>query len=836
MFKNYLYLIPRYMLSNKKRTVVTAISIILSVALLTSIGVIINSYTNRMTNASEELSGKYHGYYEHMDPDNLNKLKESPLLSKVGTALKLGDSKLDDCTLSIICSDMIAADLRNMKIIKGRFPENKDEIALEEWIFDKLKKQRNNSLKIGDKIKLKYTYLAEIGDIIKINHETEFVISGILQNSVNSRISKNGKGYVTLDTVNGVVPKYKRTYEQYFRVKNSLPLKSSLKRIQEMKEEIEPGENFLGDYRENTRLLMSLQTAKRSRCLILIIDFIIALAVIMMIYNIFNISSVERLRHFGLLRSIGLTPKQLKKILIGEALLLALIFVPIGVIVGGLGTKLILRIINNIIGMKSQGDLNLFNVMVPVIIGFISIIIASISPARISSKISPIESLNIEGNIIENSKGKSKKKNKNKVIQKMFGYTGKIAFTNLVRNKKRFYATVISISISIALFITANYFIKNLNPYYQASQSMSSDYVLSLNNNREPIGYSEEVINEMKNLNGVKSVDKMKFYYGSLGLKKNQLTRKGIEENLNDKEYGNYEEEWPYKVNVMVVGLSQETLKENGMYYSERDKDDRLLNTYIMQNLNYQNTIRLETGDDIRIELSYKAYPDWIRKRGTFRVAKMLKESPITFNIRNGDAIIFMDEKDMEKYLGLEGYQKIEVNVTKDANTQSIEAKLNEIAKNQKNGELTIFRDQVEKINQIRVQIASILYILIGVIILVGLINIINIMNTNVILRRREFGMLRALGMTNEQLRKVITKEGLFYGLLSSIIGSIIGILLVYLLYYTARKVLDLELEISYISIILACVVTTTLTVISTLIPLRKAVSLNVVESIRAID
>ncbi|WP_202710095.1 ABC transporter permease, partial [Sporosalibacterium faouarense] len=551
----------------------------------------------------------------------------------------------------------------------------------------------------------------------------------------------------------------------------------------------------------------------------------------------FNISSVERLRHFGLLRSIGLTPKQLKKILIGEALLLALIFVPIGVIVGGLGTKLILRIINNIIGMKSQGDLNLFNVIVPMIIGFISIIIASISPARISSKISPIESLNIEGNIIENSKGKSKKKNKNKVIQKMFGYTGKIAFTNLVRNKKRFYATVISISISIALFITANYLVKNLNPYYQVQKSIDSDYVLSLQISDEPIGYSEEVINEIKNIHGIKSIEKMKFYHSSLELKKSHLSEKGFEENKDDPTINkDVDEEWPYTVSSMFVGLSEEKLKESGIYEPMAEQGDKLPNLYIMQNLNYQDITNVVKNDKVQVKFSYKHFPNRIRMSKIFRVAKVLKKPPITFNARDGDSIIFMSTNDMEKYLGLKGYQKIDINVTEDGDIQSIEQKLNEIANNQKYGKLTIFRDQLAMYERFRLEIASILYILIGVIILVGLVNIVNIMTINVILRRREFGMLRALGMTNQQLRKVLTKEGLFYGLISSGIGSIVGIALICLVYYSARRGIDLELEFDYISIISACLITTILTVLSTLLPLRKAISLNVVESIRAID
>ncbi|MTI49291.1 MAG: FtsX-like permease family protein [Firmicutes bacterium] len=832
MFKNYLYLIPRYMMSNKKRTFVTAISIVLSIALLASVGVIINGHTNRMINNAEELSGKYHGKYRNIEVDLLYKLKESSLLSKVGTTLDLGDSEKDEYTISITGSDKVAAGLNNIKVMEGKFPEDKNEIAIEEWIYNKF----YDDIEIGDKIKIKYTNTTHMGEIIEREVETEFILCGILENSFNSRASKQGKAYVTIETANNIIPKYERTYEQYFRVKESLPLKSSLQSIKSLKEEKKENENYLGEYEENTRLLNSLDSAKKSKRLILGIDMIIALAVIMMIYNIFNISSVERLRHFGLLRSIGLTPKQLKKILIGEAILFALIFVPIGVIVGGLGTKLILKIISDISGMEISGHLTLFNTILSIVVGFFSIIIASLSPARISSKISPIESLNIEGNILEDNRKGNKRTNKNKIIHRLFGYTGKIAFTNLVRNKKRFYATVISISISIALFITANYFVKNLNPYYQASQSMDSDYVLSLQKNNEPIGYSEGVVNEIENLAGVESVRKMKFNFSTLKLKEYQLTKKGIEENQNDKEYGNFEEEWPYQINIIAVGLTQEILKENGIYESETNKDDKLPDVYIMQNLNYQNTTKVKIGNEIRIELSYKGNPDWIHKKSTFRVAKILEESPITFNTWDGDAAIYMDEKDMEKYFGSEGYQKIEINVTKDANTQSIEAKLNEIVKNQENGELTIFRDQVEKINQLRIQIASILYILIGVIILVGLINIINIMNTNVILRRREFGMLRALGMTNNQLRKVITKEGLFYGLLSSIIGSIISVMLVCLVYYFARKGMNLELEISYASMILACVVTTTLTVISTLIPLKKAISLNVVESIRAID
>ncbi len=830
MIKNYLSLVPRYLFYNKKRTAAVALCIVFCVTLLTSVGIIINSYMSEVVTVSEGLYGKYHGSIKPIRHEKLDWLKTKNEVSKAGTMLKVGQSKIGDYALSIIGGDKNAWELLNIKVLEGKLPEKDNEIVIEKWIYD----QMQIKPKLGEALKLQY--VSDLHGTEKLSNlagESDFILCGILEDSYGSKASEIGKSYIMLNIAEKLISQEQRYYEQYFSIKENLPLSETLDIIG-----TEIASNKIGVYSENNLMVSSTEANYKSKRLAVFIDLIVAIAAIMVIFNVFNISITERLRHFGLLRSIGITPNQIKIMLLGEALLLALIFIPIGILLGIEGVRLILKLAGGQNGLNIVPKVSLFYISLSAVLGLMSIIIAVYNAAKLGFNLTPIESINIDSKILKENGNISG--NENKLIGKLFGYTGKIAFINLKRNKKRFIATTASIGISIALFISVNYLVSCMDPAYQVSKDIKSDYILALKNKDENIGYDDEQISNLISMTGVEKVEKVKLVFGSTIVKTQNMTENGLQEAVENSKISYYNKQLLDKgecdFSSIFIGCTEEYLRamskntwadyaENGTPY-----------VYVIQNLNYADETNFKAGDNIKIVYAYKVNNQWVRKATEFKIKDVLQKSPIPFNTRDGKMAIITNEKLLKDFLNIEYYQNVEIYTSRKANITAIEAQLKNIASDQKYGKLISYREEMQRVKDSRMVAGLILYSLVLVIILVALINIINTMSMNIILRKREFGMLRAMGMTRGQLTNTILKEGFFYGLVSSILGVAIGVLLILLIFYSGRKGFDLRLSIDYASITFTFITTLILSMASTILPLRRATSAEIVEAIRSIE
>lgn len=255
----------------------------------------------------------------------------------------------------------------------------------------------------------------------------------------------------------------------------------------------------------------------------------------------------------------------------------------------------------------------------------------------------------------------------------------------------------------------------------------------------------------------------------------------------------------------------------------------------VMELLMHANETDLKNGDHIKAARTFKINGVWEKQDLQFKIIDVFEELPIKNGIAFKGALITREEY-FDEYMDLPDYQMIEICLDKDADAIMVESRLEGIAAAQQYGRLKSFREEHELFRNIQQQLGIILYSLTGVIALVGLINIINTMSMNVILRRREFAMMRALGMTKRQLRSVILTEGFYYGFISSLAGSIAGVLLVYWLYYKARTILPIELNMDAGTIGITCITAIIFSMGATLFPLKKVNSLNVIESIQATE
>ncbi|MBQ7595147.1 MAG: ABC transporter permease, partial [Clostridia bacterium] len=192
-----------------------------------------------------------------------------------------------------------------------------------------------------------------------------------------------------------------------------------------------------------------------------VLVFLIALGSISLIFNSFSISVSERTKQFGILKSVGATRKQIRGAVLYEALLLSAIAIPIGLIVGILGIGITLWCLRDSFSAISGGNgvkmylvLNIPALLTAVAVCLVTTLISAWLPAKKAVKINPIEAIRQSGDV----KVRGKDVKTSKLTSKLFGFEGTLAVKNFKRNRKRYRSTVISLALSITLFIAASSF------------------------------------------------------------------------------------------------------------------------------------------------------------------------------------------------------------------------------------------------------------------------------------------------------------------------------------------------------------------------------------------
>ncbi|MFL0267944.1 ABC transporter permease [Candidatus Clostridium radicumherbarum] len=826
MIENYRQLVPRYLVSNKKTTLSLTISILISVALLVSVGIVMGKYNTTRLEIAQEGHGKYYAGFLYVQEDTLDKLKKFDGISEVGTSITIGEVQLDGEKLQIKGADPVALNLLNAKAIDGRLPQSGYEVAIEKWMYNKMK----NKPKLGDKFKFSECYVDSNGKALSKNN-TEFTLVGILEDFQDSKMFETGNAYITLDTANSLLGNSKKVYEQWFTINNNLPVDSTLNKIKTYANTGSSGESIIEGYRPNIFYTAALNEAKAVKYITLFFNLIVAVAVVMVIYNVFSISVLQRKKHYGLLRAIGITPKQIKIMLFFEAFLYEVIVVPLGILTGILVTSSIMKAIGGEVFKGSVfNNISALNIILPILVSLIAITAAVYSPAKNASKISAIESMTMEDSMPTKKLYKAYKEN---FIDKLIGYTGKMAISNLKRYKRRFLATVIAIGMGISLFVLSIFIINFLNPTKFLEDRVKTDYVLTLSGvTNDNYGYDEEIVNQIKSIPGVKSVDKFKKFQMDYILPIDSMTPEAIKEVQEKKNPISVVQMWGgYHVVSQFYGCSDEFIQSLRKSVNESNAQ-----VFTVQNLANENFTKIKSGDEVRIFTQYMVSGKFVNVDKNIKVDYVLKDLPMKLNQLNGYIATFVPYKFMEDNFKLYGYQDIEINVDHKANLSRIEEQLQFIAANHKNGQLISYQDEVNKYHNYQLQVGTILISLAAVIAVVGFINIMNTLNMNIIMRKREFGMLRAMGMTKSELRKVLLKEASIYGIFSSIIGITLGYILIWMIYNLARRRVEIYFYVDLKVVILTIIVTVILSICSSILPLRKATKADIVESIQAVE
>lgn len=800
---------------NKKRSLGTIIGIILSVALICAVSNMVSSFRETLIQNAINESGYWHIRLYNVSNGKLKRLKLNKDIDNIYTISEDGYAKLDTIKneykpyLKFYGMNKEAFNNLEFKLIKGRFPKDDNEIIISEHLNKNgkanLKIDDEITVNVGDRVTLEDDYVLNDSnpfdkgnEIIKNPNTKKYRVVGIIKRPDVSFEPTSAPAYTTITTSTN-----EDNFSVFISLKNPRDKNSFVELLgaKNYDEVVNMGiNNPRYDYTLNNELLRweALKFSDSTFSMLLsiaeVVIFIIIFTSIFCIRNSFAISTTEKMRMYGMLSSVGATKKQIKKSVLTEGFILGLIAIPIGIICGIIAVFVLLKIVNlflgdflfnNIDGMVFK--VSFIAIIISIILGFVTIYFSAISSAKKASKVSPIDNLRNTNDI----KISSKKLKTPKLIKNVFKTGGVLAYKNLKRSKKKYRTTVVSLTVSIFVFISMFTFInegfKQSGNYYQ---NYDYNYRITFNNNS-----SMDEINEIRNLDSVNA--SYLVYYAKPSILIDDISKINPKEPL-ECEYDKNDKCIKKYARLNVILLDDSTFKSyvkkvKGNYDYLKDKGI-LTDMYRF----YDNKSKKEYEDRI-----------YTYKSGDTIDSKLLNEDNISIDIglvsnimpygfenvySNGGYIVLNN-----KYFNNIDYYGADLMIDSLDTEQLTNNILN------MDGELNYYdMDEEAKAEKSIVIVISIfLYGFIGVITLIGVTNIFNTITSNMELRQKEFAMLKSVGMTKKEFNHMINLETLFYSSKSLIYGSILGIIGSYFVHRAFAGKIDTQFVLPYKAILI---------------------------------
>ena len=722
--------------SSKAKSVLICITIMLTTTLLTSVGIICNNWLKTNKAATIEYSGSFEGIYKRVNKDKLDIIKNNASIDQYGIYKAIGTSQYEDSNLGLIYADNTIKNMANIKFEDGTMPEKENEIAIESGYLNLL----NNGAKIGDKIKLSYESLST-GEI----KEKEFILSGILQTSDISKAQKSYSAIISKSYFVSEEVDENTKYNVYINIVKPKKLTAD-----EVKESILSIAKNMGieeyDVRINTDYINASNPDPQVIAGGIIVALIIILSSMLVIYSIFYVSVINKVHEYGKLRAVGATKRQIRKIILREGFILSCISIPLGIAIGYLiGQVVILKALK--MDRYGVGGMNIFIAIGVAVITVISVLLSLLKPMKMACNISPVEAMRYDGN---DSKQK-KRKGYEEINLK------KITFANLSRNKKRTVITLLSLSLSGILFIVASTIMNCMNPENMAKDHSLGDITVYLDNYdwnedgsnnlydiqaNNPLG--KEMCERLENIPGVKKINMEKSAWASIDIGAGEKNLEDIQG--FDKEF--YDE---LSEHLVEGEINKEALESGeGLVYTHPS---------------YAKEIGIKVGSTQVITIydgkdSYK------------------KEFTVLALVDIGGASIRIPESVMDSLIKTDTTIRVGLEVKKDM-LKSVEEEIKNITDNDEYLSYGTLEDSIETYKKSMAITSVLIYSLVIIIGVIGLMNLINTMITSIITRKRELGILQAIGLSDKQLVKMLQIEGLFYTvgtlLITLTLGNILG-------------------------------------------------------------
>ena len=894
-------LTQRYLSKNKTRTIVTLIGIIVSMALFTA--VIEGAYSGYqfLKNREIAVTGEWQVIMNDVNDEGLEEAKTNKQIEKYENIYTLGWAEVaneNDGKPYLLVQSLGDTEhaLFPINLVSGRMPEKQDEILLPENFIANAKEK----YQVGDTITLetgqRFIEKEQLSEntpyqekeSLKNTTKHTFTIVGIMERLPFEIEEFSCPGYTCI--TNGF---HTDNQKLFLTIHSPSKMQEFLMR-QTISDSYVPHSDllrFYGAFKASGErsVLIGLTT---------VLVLLIAYGSISLIYNSFSISISERIRQFGIMRSIGASNRQIRRMVLFEAFLLAIIGIVLGIIVGCVGIGVTLAWVQNnfIVNITNKVGLGLrlvispLPILIAVLICLVTTIVAAYIPAYKAIHKSAIEAIRQSDEIII----KPNEVKTSKLTQKLFGFAGVMATKNFKRNKRKYRSTILSLALSVILFISA----ASLTQYVSRMLLIqsSNDHKMNVMYNV----YTDEQEDVDQRFNMIKAIPEIQ----NIAITQKIFDEVYIQRNYIASEYWTAENQQYLRrikdavgVNVELIFVDDDTFhnlcKQNKIdsssYFDETNPKGLLYNHVIQQFIREDKAI---TRDVSVIDTDTNNVPMFVREYKEIEGYASLHEP----YIKDGKQYyLFYPIEYIEEMKGYENLdlrkaklypvEEIDIDIPLVAGAQ-IKENLFTLSRNTmqliyprsmattlftntdtnyikrlSNPEIGIQTDnhaivtqKLEKIKKDNGWSADQIYdfdrdrqnnrmfILVinvfsyGFILLIGVISIANVFNTistNIILRRKEFAMLRSVGMSAKGFQRMLNYECLIYGGRSLAIGLPISFIFSFFIHYVINQMVQVDYFIPYVSVLFAIAMVFVVVFITMLYTTRKIRRNNVIEELR---
>lgn len=835
---------------NKTRTIVTIIGIILSAAMICAVTTFASSIYNYALDNAIYVDGDWHGSAEDMSLETYEMIKNEGKVSNHVFAQQLGYAKIEGCInenkpyLFVLGASEGFSDMMPVHITSGKYPTSSSEILIPDHLYE----NGGVELNIGDTIELalgkrmldgysmgQYTpyYVYDennetipSGEKLVVEETRSYTVVGFYERPSFENFT--APGYTAL-TIADKDTDAQYNYSVWFKMNKAKEVYSFIE------------DNQLTG-RTNSSVLRYSGVSRYEGFNSMIISLaVIVIALIMfgsiaLIYNAFSISVAERTKQFGLLSSVGATKKQLRRMVVTEALMVSVVGIPLGILagVGGIGVTLIF------VGNKFQAlvgypiplklSVSTLSLVIAVVISLLTVLISAIVPSKRATKVSAIEAIRQSKDI----NAKIKKVRTSKLIYKIFGLPGMLANKYYKRSRKKYRATVLSLFMSVVLFVSAAAFTNALTESVSDSfGSVGYDILIYGYENEFTKANTDDLLNELKNDKGVNQVaytqgssffvalpsdevskDFLDYYTKTEHLAVSQVKDVGVYTNfkfvddeayrellktykLNEEEYFNPNAPKAVAVDGRVIfdsvlgkytnynvlksedaDITITIQREFEGYYLDReivDEDGNFL--YVFENMK-------NPGDSMTLTKE-EAYEE-----KSAEIGKIIYDAPFYLDVNSRLALIYpMSLRDSvlsAEILLDSGYNYY---ITTDTHVETMSA-VDETLSDLGLAKLRVhdIAAQEEENRNIVTIIQVFAYGFIVLISLIAAANVFNTISTNIALRRREFAMLKSVGMTAKGFNRMMNFECILYGTRALLFGLPVSVGISYLIHLAVSE------------------------------------------------
>ena len=802
----------------KSKNILIGIAIILTTLLLFVIPSIGKDMVEVNFAVINKIYPTWHALYRNVDESTVMKLAAHHDVKTYGLRSDAGYMNLEDATVSMMYMDRTGMELYKVKLKEGQLPQKENDIVVSKGILEAL----GQNGKIGDTITVPYQILKDDG--LDYTKEKDFRICGFLADNESSKEQKQYTSLVSEAFLKAEIPVEQVKYRFLLQVNGQKGNTTAdyTETIQNIARQFGISED---DMNINKEYLAANYVDPATIPVIVGIMLIVVLAGIITIYSVYYVSMNQRVREFGKLKAIGATKRQLRQIVLREGMGVALFAIPIGLLIGTVAVKVVLLqfvehakdsnvLITEAYKVVAKGEVQLYYwwiYLLAIAVTLCTVYLSLMKPMRMAAKVSEIEAMRYQG-------GSKRQKSSRKGYQ--FLNIGRLTKRNLAENKKKSTITIVSMAVTGIFVMMVATVLSCANPMESAKSSIVGQYEISPiveSGNKEHPEYewaevqknnplNEGLKQQIEELDGVERVDVFTALKVSGG---------PFEEKIGTEFINGVPEEYAeeLKKGITEGNVTYEELKSGDKVILDR----ALLHWYPDIKVGDKLQLNIHDGDNtFQKEIEVAAIGEYGTGLTNYNCLIMAKEGAEKLTINNSSSYFqVIADKDYD---------------------EALEASLQAIVDGSGRLQMRTWKNEYDTWENAIQMTRGACYAFIIILAAISIMNLINTMINSVHVRKKELGMMQAIGMSDRQLMKMLQLEGIFYTVGTLIISIGVGSLAGYPLFLYAKRTGMFDISTYHYPVTAAIIIILTLFVIQMLLAIFIAKSVrkdSLIERIR---